>query len=457
MDTYLAIDIGASSGRIYAGTLEEGKPCLSVVHRFSNGFVQRQGHLAWDLDALFRQILDGLRKAGTLYPTIAGIAIDTWGVDGVLLDGNGKILGDSYSYRDSRTDQVSCPLTQERLYGTTGIQYLKFNTIYQLLWEKEHHPERLEGASLFLQIPDYLGYLLTGIAKQEYTNATTTNLVDARTKSWSGDILSACGLPSRLFQQLAQPATVLGPLKKEVVREVGFQCEVLHAPSHDTASAVLGSPLDDHSLFLSSGTWSLIGSEEEKPNLSRESLHANYSNEGGMEGTTRYLKNLMGLWMVQSLKKESPEGTSFADIERMADENMTFSSRVDVEDVRFLAPASMIDAIKDACNEKGMKVPETVGQCAAVVYHSLAEGYGKAACELQELTGRKFDACVIVGGGTKDKTLCSLTEKATGMKVVTGSSEGTALGNFLSQLVCRGVVDGRKGARKLLHDKEKNR
>lgn len=456
MRTVLAIDIGASSGRVVAGYLEKGCLVTHTIHRFANGYQERNGHLVWDLPALFAGILAGLKAAGTLYDDIVSIAIDTWGVDYVLLDKKGEIIGDSFSYRDHRTDNVVCPLSEEELYRITGIQYLNFNTLYQLLWTKANHPEWLDDASALLQIPDYLGYLLTGVMAQEYTNATTTNMVSATTRTWSEEIIRSCRFPSCLFTPLHEPSTELGLLSPKVVAAVGFQCMVHHAPSHDTASAVLGTPLLASSAFLSSGTWSLLGCELDYPNLSEESQKANYSNEGGVEGSIRYLKNLMGLWMIQSIRKEAGERITFAQLEEKARESLAFPSLVDVEDTRFLSPSSMGREIQDACREQGLKVPETTGELASVVYNSLAHGYAKAIKGLELLTGHKFSRLTIVGGGTKDQTLCGLTAKMAGIEVVLGPVEGTASGNILSQFIALKDIKDRTDARSYIaSDKER--
>ena len=446
---HCTIDIGASSGKMLCAHLDSGKIVSHVVHRFPNGLSEHDGHLVWDLDRLFQEILTGLALARQAGCRIDTIAIDTWGVDFVLVDAYGKRIGDAVAYRDKRTDGVFCPVSQEERYRITGIQHLPFNTIYQLLALKQEHPEQLEQAAFLLMIPDYLSYLLTGTMRQEYTNATTTGLVDAISGSWDRDLIARLGLPQRLFGRLSHPTDSYGPLSEPISRKLGFQATVLAAPSHDTASAVLGCPLDEQSAFLSSGTWSLLGCVMDHPVLTDQARKANFTNEGGVGGTIRLLRNLMGLWMIQSIRKEQEDAPSFDAIEQAA-RAADIKSRVDVENIRFLAPKSMSEEVKAACRESGQPVPRSLGELAGCVYHSLAEGYARNLDELERLSGRKFRKICIVGGGSKDRFLCQLTANASGREVAAGPDEGTGYGNLLSQMLASGELSDIQEARKVL-------
>jgi len=437
---YCTIDIGASSGKMLCGTLLDGILHTSVVHRFPNTLVRHDGHIVWDIDALYGQVLSGLRKAHQEGIRPLSIGIDTWGVDFVLLDNDGKMIGDAVSYRDKRTDSVVCPVRREVLYRRTGIQHLPFNTIYQLLALKEEHPDQLDEAQSLLMIPDYLSYLLCGQMHQEYTNATTTGLVDAYTGQWDYDLIASLGLPTRLFKPLSHPMDRYGALTERVAGQVGFQTEVVASPSHDTASAVFGSPIAEDGAFISSGTWSLFGCVMDHPLITEETRKANFTNEGGVGGTIRFLKNLMGLWMVQSVKKEWPASLDYNAIAQEANKNILFPSRIDVEDNRFITPASMVQEVRAACKESGQPVPETIGEIASCIYHSLAQGYADALEALERITGRKFAQIAIVGGGSKDALLCQLAADATGRTVTAGPDEGTAYGSLLTQMMAGGEI-----------------
>lgn len=427
---YLAVDIGASSGKLVKGRLEGGKVVMSVVHRFPNSLVKDEdGTLLWDLDRLSEEIVTGLEKAGP----VDYAAIDTWGVDFVLLDGEGNKVSRTVSYRDGRTERLKEWPDQAMLYARTGTQFQRFNTIYQLLSLKEEHPEELEKAEELLFVPDYLSYKLTGVMRQEYTFASTSNLLDAQKRCWDRDLIAELGLPERLFKELSQPGAAVGPVKPEIAQRIGYSPVVLLAPSHDSASAVIGAPVGEDSLFLSSGTWSILGTLVKDPVRSEEGLKANLSNEGGTDGTVRLLKNLMGSWMLQSLKKEM--GGSFDEIEKEA-RSVLPAGLVDVTDDRFLAPESMASEIKAALGREEM----TRGEIASVIYYSLAEGYKQAVSEMSAITGRAFTHLAIVGGGSKDQFLNQLTAMTTKLTVTAGPDEGTAIGNLLYQMISTGEL-----------------
>ncbi|MFA6844673.1 MAG: rhamnulokinase family protein, partial [Sphaerochaetaceae bacterium] len=392
----------------------------------------------------------GLGKAKEQGRDIQTIAIDTWGVDFVLLDKQGLMIGSPMSYRDKRTEAVICPIGQEELYRRTGIQKMSFNTLYQLLALRQEDPSLLEKAEHLLMIPDYLSYRLTGCMHQEYTNATTTNLVDAEKRDWDRELIERLGFPLRLFGGLTNPMQPYGTLSDWVAQTIGYGATVLCAPSHDTASAVLGSPLSEDSAFISSGTWSLLGCVIDKPITTEEAREANFTNEGGVEGSYRFLRNLMGLWMIQSLQKEWEGNPSFDAICDAAKEAKDFPSLIDVVDNRFLAPQSMVKEITDACKDSGQSVPRTLGEFAQCIYLSLAKGYALAIESLERLTGKTFSHIAIVGGGSKDTYLDELTACMTGKKVIAGPSEGTAIGNLLSQMIASGEIKDVREARQVL-------
>ena len=440
---YLAIDIGASSGRHMLASMKDGKMQLEEVDRFPNGMDDKNGTLCWNVERLFTEIKNGLKKCKEIGKIPVSMAIDTWGVDYVLLDKDDRILGDTVGYRDSRTEgmdeKVYEVIPQDELYARTGIQKQIFNTVYQLMAVKESHPEYLEQAESILMIPDYFHFLLTGVKKNEYTNATTGQLVSPKTNDWDYEMIDMLGYNSKMFRPVSMPGTVVGEFTEEVQKEVGFNCTVVLPATHDTGSAVLAVPTnDDDAVYISSGTWSLMGIERKEADCSMESMKANFTNEGGYDHRFRYLKNIMGLWMIQSVKKEFTEDLSFAQICEMASKE-TISSIVDCNDDCFLAPKSMIKAVQDFCRRTGQQVPETVGEISSVIYNSLAKCYGDTVKEIEEITGKKYSTIYVVGGGSNAGYLNELTAKYTGKKVSAGPSEATAIGNVIVQMLHDGV------------------
>ena len=429
MSEYLTIDIGASSGKILLGHIDEGKLVYRCVHRFPNGYAASNGHQVWDIDRILSECIAGIDKALELSTDIRSLAIDTWGCDFVLLDAEGNRIGDAVSYRDGRTDEVRCPVSWEEIYGRTGIQFLKFNTVYQLLALGKEDPDALRQAEHFLMIPDYIAYRLTGNIHQEYTNATTTSLVNAERREWDMELIEKLGLPCRLFKPLDMPGTFYGTYKG---------INVVAAPSHDTASAVLGCPLDDDTAFLSSGTWSLLGAVSSHPVISERAMAENFTNEGGVNGTIRFLRNLMGTWMLQRLRSELGDGISFDDLENAAKKEDGWKGIVDIEDPRFTVPESMIAEIRSSFRERGEKEPRTTGELSRCLYESLACGYADALRRLEDILGRRFSRLAIVGGGSKDDYLCQLTADKTGREVSAGPVEGSAIGNMICQIIADG-------------------
>ena len=429
---YLAVDIGASSGRHIVGWMEDGRLCTEEVYRFPNGVQRQDGHLVWDIEGIFAHVKEGLKAAFARYPRIESVSIDTWAVDYVLLDAQDQPVYPVYAYRDGRTqDAVGAvhgivPFAQ--LYARTGIQFQPFNTIYQLYADKL--AGRLDGAEDFLMVPEYLLWRLCGVKAREYTNATSTGLVNARTGQYDPAILQALGLPQRLFPSLTGPGAVLGELLPDVAAEAGGQCRVVLCATHDTASAVEGIPMEEgEGLFLSSGTWSLLGAKLPAPLTSEAGRRANFTNEGGV-GYIRYLKNIMGLWIVQCVQKQL--GISFGEMVDLARASR-YDRVFDVNDPRFTAPADMKAEVAAALAETG-PAPACDADLILSVYRSLAESYGAAAREIEAATGRSWERLYIAGGGAKNALLNELTARATGKKVIALPIEATALGNLKIQM-----------------------
>lgn len=452
MKYYLSIDIGASSGRHILSSVQNGKLVLEEVYRFENGMTQKDGHLVWEYEKLFSNIIEGLKECKKLGKIPVSVGIDTWGVDYALIDADGKVIGDVYAYRDGRTEdpikKVHEIIPFETLYKRTGSQFQIYNTIYQLYTDKLSG--KLDKAERFLMMPDFFNYLLTGVMKNEFTNASTTGLMSAKTRDWDMETVKELGLPEKLFKELSDPATLVGNLKPEIAKEIGYDLKVVLPATHDTASAVMAVPEIGQPLYISSGTWSLLGIESPVAISTEEALKENFTNEGGYERSTRFLKNIMGLWMIQCVRREYNKKYSWGDFVTLSKEVKDFNSIVDVNDNSFLAPASMIEAIKDYCRKTGQKVPETPGEIALCVYDSLAVCYKRAVETVERVTGYKFDTIHIVGGGCQNSYLNELTAKRTGRRVVAGPVEATAIGNALSQLLYDGAVKNINEAKELV-------
>ena len=459
MKNFLAIDIGASSGRHILGTVKDGKITLEEVYRFVNSQVRKDGHDCWDIEKLVESVKAGIDEAAKK-ATIESIGIDTWGVDFVLLDKDLNLCSDAVAYRDTRTagadgEIESAVMPFAELYRRAGIQKTSFNTIYQLWALKKEHPEQLEKAEHFLMVPEYLNFRLTGKIVHEYTDSSTTSLLDAAKKDWDFDLIEKLGLPKRIFGKLEMPGAPVGEYKG---------IKVVLPAMHDTGSAYLAVPArDDKAVYLSSGTWSLLGVENEKAITTKASCQANFTNEGGAWGRYRFLKNIMGLWMIQSIRRElngvkyveGKDGVatrealallsdyeqgkeySFSDLSNIARGENGYNVIVDVNDQRFMNPDSMIGAVIGAASEIG-KPPKTVGELMQCVYKSLAECYAGAIKALSEITGKTYTSLNIVGGGCQDLYLNALTAEATGLEVFTGPIEGTAIGNLIVQMIAAG-------------------
>ncbi len=420
MKRALAVDIGASSGRHIVGWEENGQLRTEEVFRFPNGVQERDGHLIWDLDALLGYVREGIAKAKAAYPDLSSLSVDTWGVDYVLMKGDREVLP-CYAYRDSRTEPV-IPRVHEKvpfgeLYRHTGIQFQPFNTVYQLMADQE--AGRLEGVTDFLMMPCWLMYRLCGGKAHEYTNATTGGLVSAETGEYDADLIGRLGLPRHLFPKLKQPGEVIGEYEG---------MKVILCATHDTGSAVEGIPMEGNELYISSGTWSLLGVKTPKPLTDEGSQAANYSNEGGV-GYNRYQKNLMGMWLVNRLRSELCPDKPWNEITAEAEEKH-FDHLVDVNDEIFLAPESM----KAAFDARLPHPPKCTAGYFRCAYRSLAQGYRQAIEELERNTGVRYGKLYIVGGGAKNAFLNRLTEEATGKQVIALPIEATAIGNLSIQL-----------------------
>ncbi len=459
MKNYLAIDIGASSGRHILGRVEDGKIVLEEVYRFDNSQVVKNGHDCWDIEKLVASVKAGIDAALAKGP-VESIGIDTWGVDFVLLDAQGQMVGDAVAYRDARTQGADAEieanvLSFADLYRRVGLQKAPYNTIYQLWALKKENPEQLAAAAHFLTVPEYLNYALTGKIVHEYTDSSTTALLDAAKKDWDFDLIEKLGLPTRIFGKLEMPGATVGDYKG---------VKVVLPALHDTGSAYLAVPArDDKAVYLSSGTWSLLGVENMEPITTKAAQAANFTNEGGAWGRYRFLKNIMGLWMIQSIRRELNgvsyvEGRerdetiealkaltdyekgrqySFADLEMRARDASDYRVTIDVNDARFLNPKSMIGEVLAAAAQEGA-APTTVGALMQCVYRSLAECYADAIRSLSEITGKTYTSVNIVGGGSKDLYLNALTAEATGLEVFAGPTEGTAIGNLIVQMIVGG-------------------
>ena len=425
MTYHLAIDIGASSGRHILGYIDNGKLKLEEIYRFENYIKDENSTLVWDIKHLVNSVISGIARCREIGKIPETVAIDTWGVDYVLLDKDNKEILSAVSYRDSRTNAVTDIISQSELYSKTGIQKQSFNTIYQLYCDKLSG--KLDNAEHFLMIPDYLSFKLNGIIKNEYTNATTTNLVNAKTKTWDTEILDKLGIKN-IFCDLSMPKTVIGNFTDEIKKQVGFDSTVIYCPSHDTASAVCACPIGDNSVYISSGTWSLIGTENTEPVLTDDALTANFTNEGGINYRFRFLKNYMGMWIFQNIRRNINKSLTYDEMMELAMAQKGYAY-FDVNDSSIVAPSNMVEAIGRLIGSNDL------GFVINSAYHSLAQSYADAVKEIEEISGKTIDTINIVGGGSKDSYLNRLTKEYTGKRVFAGPVEATATGNIICQLM----------------------
>lgn len=449
MNYYLAVDIGASSGRHILCHIEKGQLVLEEVYRFKNEVVYKNGHYCWDIDYLFEAILEGIRQCVRINKIPQTMGIDTWAVDYVLLDENDCLLTNAYAYRDSRNDkgvkEVFDHLSFAKLYQKTGIQFQKFNTIYQL---KSYDESIMNQAKTYLMIPDYFHYLLTGQKVNEYTNMSTTQLLDIQTNQLDESLLKEMNIPQHIFQKMVMPATVIGNLTEDIQKKVGCQLKVVVPATHDTGSAYMAA-IEENSVILSSGTWSLLGIETLQPYVNQKTLEANFTNEGGYNYRYRFLKNIMGLWIIQEVSRNLEGQYSFGKLVELAREN-PFEGIFDVNDDRFLKPDHMIREIQHYFQERNQAYPQSVGEITYCVYHSLAYCYKRAIEELENLTNQTYTTINIIGGGCQNELLNEMIGEVTHKKVVAGPVEATALGNILSQLLSQGVIKSLEEGRQMI-------
>lgn len=446
MEGYLAVDIGASSGRVMLGQLDEhNKITLKELHRFKNGAKKSGQYKVWDVAQLLENIVTGIEKAKHFGVTKCTLGIDTWGVDYCLLDATGKRLGPAIAYRDERTEDAVEKLQKKinlrQVYEKTGIQTQSFNTLFQLFVEDEI---RLDQADTLLFIPDYLNYCLTGVKACERTIASTSQLLNLETGQFDTELLKLLGVKKEIFAPLVEPGTVLGPLLKEKFPGHDLpEVQVIAVTEHDTAAAVLATPGDTNNdwAFLSSGTWSLLGTENLSPLVNDESFVANYTNEEGINHTYRFLKNIMGMWLIQEVSRNFSDEYSFAEFVTLAKDKRPFAQFIDVNDAAFLHPENMIAAIQTYCKNSEQRVPKTPGELARAIYDNLALCYASELENLEKIVGHPLTTLNIVGGGSQNQFLNQLTANVSGKLIIAGPVEATALGNIATQMLAKDVFN----------------
>jgi len=447
---YIACDLGAESGRVILGTLQEDRLSLKEIHRFANGATSIQGSLRWNLQSVYEGLKEGLRKAAALDVEIASISVDSWGVDYVLFNERQPMVSLPFQYRDPRTDSVYAETlvgnARETIFAETGIQFMPINTLYQLISDVEENSDVLAAADQFLTIADYFNYLFSGVSRAEVSLASTTQLYNPVKNAWSERLIDQFKIPDSLFPELVPSGTILGPIVDEVQSETGLNDAVVVAScSHDTSAAVAAVPAGSGEdwAYLSSGTWSLIGVELPKPLINEQVLASNYTNESGFGGTTRFLKNIVGLWLLQESRRtwlRDGIELDYEDINIQAKQAEPFRSLVNPNDARFMAPKDMLVAIQEFCWETNQSHPETPGQFARCIFESLAFSYGHVLDTIETLTGRQIAKLHIVGGGCQSALLNQLAASASGRTVLAGPVEATAIGNILIQAYAMGQI-----------------
>ena len=458
MKKVLAFDLGASSGRAVIASLDNGKITLDEVHRFENNGVAVRGTFYWDVLYLFNQIKQGIVKA-KLAGGFDAIGIDTWGVDFGLTDENGDLIGNPVHYRDSRTDNIPEELfktvSREKVYEETGIQIMNFNTLYQLYYLEKYRPDTLSKADQMLFMPDLLNYFLTGVKKNEYTIASTSQMLNPYTRDWNRELLKEAGIRENLLCDIVSPGTVLGNLSEDVCSELGVKSvPVIAVGSHDTASAVVSVPTQEKDfVYISCGTWSLFGTELSEPVISEKGLAASYTNEGGYGGSIRFLTNIMGLWLIQESRRtwiKQGQDLSFNDLEQAALKCEPFRCFINPDSPEFGKPGDIPARVQSFCERTGQYVPQSIGEIMRCIYESLALKYKHAYINLRDITQKTFGGIHIVGGGTKDPLLCSMTADACDCIVTAGPVEATALGNIAVQFMALGEIEGLAKAREVI-------
>ena len=453
MKKHIAIDIGASSGRLVSGSLNKGKIELQEIYRFDNGIIGQNGNYFWNIDKLFDEIINGLKVAKEAGIEECTLGIDTWAVDYVLIDAQGNRIQEVYAYRNDRVKTAMMDIEEQisltDIYERTGIQLLHFNTLFQLY---VHDKEELKRAHKILLIPDYLYYRLSGKLISEKTNASTTQLLNLATKEYDNDLLNLIGVRREQFAMLTEPGTSMGMMLASLREQYNLpQCELVCVASHDTASSVLGVPgAGKHFAYLCSGTWSLMGVENAYPIANAQSYSMNFTNEWGAYGTYRFLKNIMGLWLIQEVHRDLGTEFSFADLMMEAEKIIPFQFLIDCNDDCFLKPENMISEIQNYCSQTGQLVPNTRGELARCIFDSLALTYHKTLEELVTITGHSIDFLHVVGGGVQNELLCQITANVLQIPVIAGPVESTALGNLLVQMISNGELDTIAEARKVI-------
>ncbi|NJM38005.1 MAG: rhamnulokinase [Akkermansiaceae bacterium] len=463
---YLGIDLGAESGRVIAGIWDGKKIRLEEMHRFRNGPVNLAGTLRWDVIRLWEEIQNGLTASAKKFgDAIQSIGVDTWGVDYVLLSKTGEIIGQPYNYRDPRTegalDAAFKVVPREEIFVKSGLQFMEFNTLYQLAAHQRHSPETLEMADTFLMIPDFLNWCLSGQKAVEFTNATTTQFVDPATREWSTELLGKFNIPTHFFPKIVAPGSSLGPIRESLSKLTGLgaNVQVIAPATHDTGSAIVGVPTRNSGranwAYISSGTWSLMGAEVNEAKLGKSVLERNFTNEGGVDGTYRLLKNIMGLWLVQELKRTfDSSGTPFeySQLVHLAETSEPLRSLIDPDDPRFFRPGNMPQRFQDFCRETNQPIPETEGQLVRCALESLALKYGQVLSWIEEITGETCEVVHIVGGGCRNQLLNQFTADCCQRPVIAGPIEGTVLGNLLVQARSAGAVNSLDEIRSVIRD-----
>ena len=452
----LAVDLGSSSGRVMAAFLADNKIALEEMHRFDNPIQEQDGICFWDVDSLFENICTGIRLSAHLNP--ASISVDTWGVDFVLLDEHRNRIGLPVSYRDHRTDgmmeEFFQAISREKVYQKTGIQFMSLNTLYQLYALRKKHPEQLTQARHLLFSPDYYHYRLSGRMVSEQTIASTSQMVNLETGTWDRELLDVLGLSSDIFGKSVKPGTPLGYLSPELQKQTGaHNLQVIAGAGHDTACAVASvpaSPQDSHWAYLSSGSWSLLGLERTSPLATTTARALQITNERGVNNTYRILKNLTGLWLLQRIRQELSESFSFADLVKQAEQVPPWRSCINPDDARFGNPASMIEEIKTSCLERDEPVPHSPGELARTVFESLACNYRRAKEQVEEVSGESLSTFFVVGGGNRNQFLNQLTADICQVRVISGPSEASALGNAIVQFIALGSVESVEAGRDII-------
>lgn len=458
---FIGFDLGAESGRCVVANLKGNKISLHEVHRFTTHSIRYENGFYWDILAIYKEIIEGLTKARKAYgKDFDGIGIDTWGVDYVLIDSEDRILGYPHHYRDDRTDETMKQAFQivspKQIYKKTGIQFAQFNTLFQLIAESKQKLNLLNVTDKILLIPDFLNFLLSGKKKAEFSIASTTSLADPIKRNWSWELIDSFGLPRKIFPEIVEPGTILGALLPSIAERTGLDenIPVISSACHDTASAVVSVPAYESSwAFLSSGTWSLMGIELKHPLLSSQAMKYNFTNEGGVENTTRFLKNIIGLWPIQECRRywqDKSKEYSYPELVSKAKENGFAKAWIDLSDPRFLKAGEMPEKIIAFLEETGQTIKSDIGFIIRVVLESLAFSYRNTLKEIETISGNKIKILHAVGGGIQNELLTQLTADAIDRKVLAGPIEGTIIGNIGVQAIATGAVPDIHAWRKIV-------